>query len=247
MADPDMSQEEREQITFQMFAEAARLAVIPGSIRSEPCPAPDILCDIQGRGPVAFELVEIVTPALAREMGNGQKLKEAFGEASQRHSELAARFHDALIYVGYLEGVTIKKRLSVIPEVIDILLQHSENSWGYISLPHNLRKVLAEISVSRGVSDGPAFGVMEMTERTEEIFVQIDKKCKKKYSHEHSIELLAHYTSQPPSNSFDWQSGFHDYVLRILSGCPFERVWVYDHWSKKIKYVHPQSELVRGK
>ena len=153
-----------------------------------------------------------------------------------------ARFRDALIHVGYLEGITIKKRLSVVPEVVDTLLQHSENSWGYISVPHNLRKVLAEISVSRGVSDGPAFGVMEMTEHTEEIFIQIEKKCKKKYSSEHSIELLAHYTSQPSSNSFDWQSGFHDYVLRNLSGCPFERVWVYDHWSKAIKYVYPDLD-----
>ena len=82
---------------------------------------------------------------------------------------------------------------------------------------------------------------MEMTERTEEIFVQIKEKCKKKYSSDHSIELLAHYTSQPSSNSFDWQSEFHDYVLKILSGCPFERVWVYDHWSKAIKYVHPEG------
>lgn len=233
---------EKEQIIFQLFTEAAHLPVISGSIRSEPPPAPDILCEIQGRGPVAFELVEIVTPALAQEMENGKRLEKAFKAACERHPELVARFRDALIYVGYLEGATIKKRLSVVPEVLDTLLQHSENSRGYISVPHNLRKVLAEISVSRGVSDGPAFGVMEMTERTEEIFIQIEKKCKKKYSSEHSIELLAHYTSQPSSNSFDWQSEFHDYVLKILSGCPFERVWVYDHWSKAIKYVYPDLD-----
>ena len=83
---------------------------------------------------------------------------------------------------------------------------------------------------------------MEMTERTEEIFVQIEKKCKKKYSSDYSIELLAYYISQPSSNSFDWQSRFHDYVLKILSGCPFERVWVYDHWGKAIKYVHPDLD-----
>ena len=239
LADPDMSQEEQEQVTFQLFAEDAHLPVIPGSIRSEPWPAPDILCEIQGRGPVAFELVEIVTPALVQEKENGKRLEKAFKAACERHSVLVARFRDALIHVGYLEGTTIKKRLSVVPEVVDTLLQYSENSRGYIEVPHKLRKVLAEISVTRGVSDGPAFGVMEMTERTEELFVQIEKKCKKKYSSEHSIELLAHYTNQPSSNSFDWQSDFHDYVLKTLSGCPFKRVWVYDSWSKAIKYVHP--------
>jgi hypothetical protein len=241
MADSDISKEKREQIIFQCFMEAAHLPVIPGSIRSEPPPAPDILCEIQGRGPVAFELVEIVTPALVQEKENGKRLEKAFKAACERHSILVARFRDALIYVGYLEGITIEKRLSVVPEVVDALMQSSENSREYIEVPHKLRKVLGEISVIRGVSDGPAFGVMEMTKRTEEIFAQIEKKCKKKYSSEYSIELLAHYTTQPSSNSFDWQAEFHDYLLKALSGSPFKRVWVYDQWSNVIKYVHPEG------
>jgi len=243
MADPDISKEKREQIIFQCFIEAAHLPVITGSIRSEPPPAPDILCEIQGKGPVAFELVEIVTPALVQEMENGKRLEKAFKAACEKHPVLVARFHDALIYVGYLEGTTIKKRLSVVHEVVDTLLQYSENSRGYIEVPHKLRIVLAEISVTRGVSDGPAFGVMEMTQCTEEIFAQIEKKCQKKYSSDHSIELLAHYTIQPSSDSFNWQAEFHDYLLKALSRSPFKRVWVYDNCSKAIKYVYP----IRGK
>jgi len=233
------SQEKEERIIFQLFAAAAHLPVISGSIRSKPPPVPDILCEIQGRGTVAFELVEIVTPALVREMENGQKLTEALKTACGRHSEIAVKFRDASIYVGFLKHVPIRQRLSVVPEVIHELRQHSENSRGYIEVPHKLRKILAEISVTRGVSGGPAFDVMEMTERTEEIFGQIEKKCKKKYFCDHPIELLAYYISQPASDSFNWQSKFHDHVLKILSGCPFERVWVYDNWSKAIKYVHP--------
>jgi hypothetical protein len=56
----------------------------------------------------------------------------------------------------------------------------------------------------------------------------------------HPIELLAYCISQPPSDSFDWQSEFHSYVREALSRCPFERVWVFDNWStEKIKYVYP--------
>jgi hypothetical protein len=241
LADPDISKEEREQVIFQLFMEAAHLPVISGSIRSVPPPAPDILCEIQGRGPVAFELVEIVTPTLAQEMENGKRLEKAFNAACERHTQIAARFGDALIYVGFLKHITIRQRLSVVPEVVHKLCQHFENSRGYIEVSHKLQKFLTEISVTRGVSDGPAFSVREMTERTEEIFVQIEKKCKKKYSSDHSIELLAHYTSPPSSNSFNWQSEFHNYVLKMLSECPFERVWVYDHWSKTIKYVYPEG------
>ena len=83
-----------------------------------------------------------------------------------------------------------------------------------------------------------------MIKHAEEIFGKIEKKCKKHYSRNHPIELLAHYTSQPSSNHIDWQSEFHDYVLRILSGSPFEQVWVYDNWSMKIKYVNPGLDKV---
>lgn len=241
------SQEKEERIIFQLFAAAAHLPVISGSIRSEPPPAPDILCEIQGRGTVAFELVEIVTPAFLREMGNGQKLKEAFETACERHAAIAVRFHDASIYVGFLKHVPIQQRLSVVTEVADVLLQHSETSLKYIQVPHKLRKVISEISVTHGVSGGPAFDVMEMTEVTEEIFGQIEKKCKKKYSSDHPIELLAYYINQPSPDSFNWQSEFHDNSLKALSESPFERVWVYDDWSKAIKYgFHCGKDKVPG-
>jgi len=133
------SQEEEERIIFQLFAAAAHLPVISDSIRSEPPPFPDILCEIQGRGTVAFELVEIVTPALVREMENGQKLTEALKTACGRHSEIAVRFRDACIYVGFLKHVPIRQCRSVVPEVIHELRQHSENSRGYIEVPRELR------------------------------------------------------------------------------------------------------------
>lgn len=235
------SKEETERIIFQLFVEDAHLPVLSDSIRSEPSPAPDILCEIQGRGLVAFELVQIVTPAFKREFENGQKLTKIFKAACEKHSEIAARFHDALIYVGFLPHIPIQQRLSVVPEVVHELRQHSENSRGYIEVPRKLRKVLREISVTRGVSDGPGFDVMEMTKRTEEIFGEIEKKCTQKdYVSSHPIELLAYYISQPSSDRVNWQSEFQDYVLKIFPECPFERIWIYDHWSKSIKYVYPE-------
>ena len=243
MVDLGESKAEKERIIFELFVKVAHLPVISGSIRSERPPAPDILCEIQGRGPVAFELVEIVTPTFIQEIENGQKLKKAFKTTCAGHPEIAARFHDALIYVGFLKHAPTQQRLSVVTEVVDVLLKHSETSWKYIPVPHKLRKVLGEISVERGVSNGPAFDVMEMTKVTdEEIFEQIGKKYKKTYLSEYSIELLAYYITQPSSDSFDWQSGFHDYVLKSFSRCPFERIWVYDDWMKSIKYVHPHPD-----
>lgn len=243
------SQEEEERIIFRLFVEAAQLPVLSGSIRNEPPPAPDILCEIQERGPVAFELVEIVTPALVQEMENGQKLKKAFANefntACEGHPEITNQYRDTLIHVGFRKGTTIKNRLSVVPEVTDALLQHSENSREYIPVPPKLRKVVCGISVHRGVSDGPKFDLMDMTRGTEEIFEQIGTKCNNSYSRNHPIELLAYYITQPSSDEFNWQSDFHDYVLRILPDSPFKRVWVYDNSSRAIKYVYPKP-LVTG-
>ncbi|QPD02617.1 MAG: hypothetical protein Nkreftii_000391 [Candidatus Nitrospira kreftii] len=235
-----MTKTEREQIIFRLFAEAARLLVVSGSIRSQSPPAPDIFCEIQNRGKVAFELVEIVTPAFVKGMEDGQKLRKAFETDCKRYPEIADKFSDAHIYVGFFEDVLFPQRHQSVPIVVDELHKQSRTSVEYIPVPPTLRKVVREISVTRGVRDGPAFDVMEMTEHTEEIFGQIEKKCKKNYSKNHPIELLAYYISQPSSDSFDWQSEFHSYVLEALPRCPFERVWVFDNWStEKIKYVYP--------
>jgi hypothetical protein len=84
---------------------------------------------------------------------------------------------------------------------------------------------------------------MEMTKHTEEIFGEIEKKCtQKEYVSSHPIELLAYYISQPSSDRVNWQSEFHDYVLKIFPECPFERIWIYDHWNKSIKYVYPDPD-----
>jgi hypothetical protein len=57
-----------ELAVFLEFAEYAvreGLRVRPGSAASRRPPEPDILCDVNGEGPVAFELVEIIDSTLA--------------------------------------------------------------------------------------------------------------------------------------------------------------------------------------
>src|SRR5437870_1544433 len=51
---------QRERKIFERFAAAAKLNVQPGSVESREPPEPDILCSIEGRAAVAFELVEVV-------------------------------------------------------------------------------------------------------------------------------------------------------------------------------------------
>jgi hypothetical protein len=51
---PIYQQQEEERIIFQLFVESAGLPIKRGSIKSQPAPAPDILCEIQNRGNVAL-------------------------------------------------------------------------------------------------------------------------------------------------------------------------------------------------
>lgn len=66
--DREANREARELKVFLAFAEhAARrgLRVRPGSVVNRPPPEPDVLCEVDGEGRVAFELVEIVDSGLA--------------------------------------------------------------------------------------------------------------------------------------------------------------------------------------
>ncbi len=62
----DVAKAAYEKVTFLEFAHAAGLAVVADSIENR-CPSePDILCMIEGRGLVAFELVDLIDEGLAR-------------------------------------------------------------------------------------------------------------------------------------------------------------------------------------
>jgi hypothetical protein len=51
---------------FLRFVQASGLAIAPESVSKREPPEPDILCTTEGNGQVAFELVEICDPTLAR-------------------------------------------------------------------------------------------------------------------------------------------------------------------------------------
>ena len=59
---------DRELRVFREFSRRSSLAIDPSSIVSRVPPEPDILCDVQGEGPVAFELKEICDEDLAETM-----------------------------------------------------------------------------------------------------------------------------------------------------------------------------------
>jgi hypothetical protein len=57
---------ERERRVFQDFIQKSGLPISPESVESRECPEPDILCVHESEGRIAFELVEICDPHIAK-------------------------------------------------------------------------------------------------------------------------------------------------------------------------------------
>ncbi len=66
MAKQEDQKAEWERQVFSKFAVAARLPLVADSVRSRQPPEPDILCALEDRGQVAFELVNLVDEDLMR-------------------------------------------------------------------------------------------------------------------------------------------------------------------------------------
>jgi hypothetical protein len=63
----------RELNIFREFIKMSGLPIDPATVENREPPEPDILCIIQGDGPVAFELVELCNPELAKDIGDQLK------------------------------------------------------------------------------------------------------------------------------------------------------------------------------
>jgi hypothetical protein len=75
-----------ERGVFDQFWRVAGLQVLPDSVQSRTPPEPDILCEIEGEGLVAFELVELIDQDLARALGTASPDGLAIGDPT--HSNI---------------------------------------------------------------------------------------------------------------------------------------------------------------
>ena len=74
----------RELRVFHDFAHRCGLSIVPGSIENREPPQPDIYCEIEGEGPMAFELTEFVADSFAKEIDYVSKHPEDSGKTLVR-------------------------------------------------------------------------------------------------------------------------------------------------------------------
>ena len=79
---------EREVAVFLRFLEASQLPIDPGSVEKRSPPQPDIHCRHRYEGNIAFELVELCDPNLARSIATAS---EAYLHTSDPSSRIISK------------------------------------------------------------------------------------------------------------------------------------------------------------
>ena len=72
----NLQKSRREVSVFQEFAERSGLPIVPNSIEKREPPEPDILCEVTGKGHVAFEIKEMCDEPIAKVVSALQKTKD---------------------------------------------------------------------------------------------------------------------------------------------------------------------------
>lgn len=229
-----LSQTTSELAIFRRFVEAAQLPVVRSSVQNRRPPEPDVLSEIAGLGPVAFELVEIVDEGFAR-MVNGQirverTLHQAVGQANPtQRSRLLERFADALVCVRYLEP-RVHRRERAIPALFRYLLNLPVGVEGDVRVGADAGLTeVRSIRITRGdYPPGPHFQVESVTSIADPVVDRVRNKWAKQYDTRHRIELLAYYALHPASHPDLWLGDVRAFVDANWQSSPFTRVWVVD-------------------
>src|SRR5712691_2413175 len=85
-----------EVATFLRFLELSQLAIDPDSVEKRSPPEPDILCTHQSEGQIAFELVEMCDPLLAKSIAEASDRYLRTSDPSPRiiSKKLIAHYHE---------------------------------------------------------------------------------------------------------------------------------------------------------
>ncbi len=138
------------------------------SIWQEDPPKPDISCDLLDGTPMAFELVECMDESIARATYDALDLPKVFKDKlknlpQEKKERLNEKLGNASILVSFAREISINKRKSSIPAILDCLLTSEQTKGGKLDLGScpSVRGVLNWILLKRrrGII-GPVFTVL---------------------------------------------------------------------------------------
>jgi hypothetical protein len=227
---------------FRLFAAAAELEITEGSIEKREPPEPDILCELQGQGTTAFELVETIDPALAQTVAAQIKLQQVLRE---RAASALSDLGDALVFVQYVQSTLVQERLRTVVNLIEYLRSLPSGFNGDHLVPRDapLGSVVRAVRVTRGSFVGPIFQVEGGAWLSDPLVECIGRKFANRYPVDHRLELLAFYELQFTPMVAMKIPEVGAYVESRLLESQFERVWVFDAENRSVLFSCDRSTL----
>jgi hypothetical protein len=241
--------EERERAIFNEFAEAVGFQVIADTLQSRQSPEPDVLCEIRGRGPVAFELVELIDQDFQERLttlGRFDRLLRDYPNelTNGERAQFQQKYGNAAIGVTF-KSLPLRQLRAFLPELFRWLRQDvpPDVSSLELDLPATLREAFDRVAVQRpmplldisatssGFLADPTFDAVR------------DKLQVKRYATQHPKELLAYTTFDLLLPMDVWQPKFEQPLIALLHASTFQRLWVFSLGQSghpgALKLVHP--------
>lgn len=238
-------QAEDERKIFEAFAEIAPFTVLPCSTESRESPAPDILCQIENHGLIAFELTELIDQAYMDHIGLTFKTEQYLNSYWQSKLNAADstifrnKYSDALLHFEYSQKSSLKERKVAAKKAFPKLLLLPNDSDGeFLKFDPELAPVLQSIQITRvtGLVE-PIIDVSSYVRLGDPTAQAITKKFKKIYECDYPIELLAHINLGIMPHEDIWIAAAEKIVSQ-LPGSAFRKIWIFDNTDKKIKYAY---------
>lgn len=241
--DPKMpSKADAQREIFEAFARAAPFTVVPGTIESPLPPEPDIVCEIEGRGRVGFELTELIDEQYRIRVDRMVNTKNHLNDywntrlESQQREIFEHKYRDALICITYIESSSKRLRKRSTESIIQALLSLPDGIDGEIPLSkHVLRDTIVRVYIDRAGIIGPCFDVDAYGRLGDPTHEAITKKFEKTYICDYPLELLAHINTNllPPEEI--WKEAAKDATARLKES-QFEKVWVFNRNNGLIEF-----------
>lgn len=227
----------RELAIFCGFGESCELPIIQHTIQNREPPEPDILCEVERIGALAFELLEILDEnRIARTLGIQNRAMDEFRNGyrampDEDQAKMRAGLGNATVRVRISGAVSLNKRREAIREVLESLLNVDAQFEGKYQLPAELGRIVS-VTIVRGNFDGPRFPVIAASHYDPIPTAGLMRKFAKGYKCQAPIDLLAYFDSQhaPLDQQID---ALREIVIALIASSPFQRVWIYDANSQR--------------
>lgn len=220
-----------ERTVFSEFAQVSPLGIRLSSIEKRQPPEPDILCEIAGEGPVAFELTESVDSEFMRQMADWEvqsQLHNAFQHLPANvHFELENNLQDAIVRVAFHEQASKRERGNAIPQIFERLRQIDPSFVGVDRPQADLGRIVRYVAIVRGaLRGGPHFERDISGWHGDVTLDAVKRKLGKVYNSSAPIELLVHYERSPVFSDQIWPE-LRAFLEQNLRNSRFRRVWVF--------------------